>query len=75
MGGNLAGGRGEREAGGRNRDSSGKGVTKQSFELAEPTYLSAVVRHSRPKSHCVSEIGLSHQIHSSAVSCITSCNT
>lgn len=71
-GGNPAGGQGERETRGRNRESSGKGMTKQSFEFAEPTYLSVVVR---PKSHCVTEIGLSHQIHSSAVSCITSCNT
>lgn len=47
---------------GSDRGWSGKVWQKVQFELAKPTHLTAAVRHSRPKSYCTREIGLSHQI-------------
>lgn len=65
---------GEWETRGSDSGSSGKIWQTVQFELAQPTHLSAAGRHSRPKSCRVREIGLSHQLHSPAVSCIASCN-
>lgn len=66
---------GGRESRGSDRGSSGRVWQKVLFELAKPTHLTAAVRCSRPESYRTREIGLSHQIHSSAVSCITPCST
>lgn len=73
--GRQMGRRGEWKTGGSDRGSSGKLWRNVQFELAKPTHLSAAARHSRPKSYRMREMGLSHQIRSSALSCITSSNT
>lgn len=72
-GGNAEGGLGEWKPRGRDGQRQFWGGSDERCGLNSLS-LPAAVRRSRPKSYRLSEIGLSHQIHFSAVSRITSRN-